>query len=115
MLLVSQCLQIDRRTEILEDDVFDMNPTLSNGFDVVRAANILNQAYFHDADLESALVNLRGRVRPAGLLVVCRLWPDDSNHGTVFRLKRDGRLSHRLASGNGSDVESHVIGLPKSS
>jgi hypothetical protein len=24
MLLVSQCLQIDRRTEILEDDVFDM-------------------------------------------------------------------------------------------
>jgi hypothetical protein len=92
---------------VIEDDIFSERQELTARFHALRAANILNRGYFDDAQLTRALANLRRRLRPGGLLVVCRTHEDGTNHGTAFRLGHNecaavGRV------GDGSEIEDLV-------
>jgi hypothetical protein len=90
--------------ELVEDDIFVARPELRGRFHAVRAANILNEGYFDDAQLCAAVAALRERLRPGGLLVVCRTHEDGSNHGSFFRADREGwTVVERI--GGGSEIE----------
>jgi hypothetical protein len=90
--------------DIVEDDIFVARPELRGRFHVVRAANILNRGYFDDARLRAAVAGLRERLRPGGLLIVCRTLEDGSNHGSFFKADGDGwTVIDRI--GDGSEIE----------
>jgi len=104
------------RMNIAEDDIIT-NTRYDQCFDVLRAANILNRAYFSVANLRRALTNLRNRLRPGGLLIICRTntWRDgvdNENHGTLFRVLEDGRFEIVDRLGSGSELESLALEIP---
>jgi hypothetical protein len=102
--LVSSRIRESTAIELVEDDIFVARPELRARFHAVRAANILNEGYFDDARLRAAVATLRERLRPAGLLIVCRTREDGSNHGSFFRMDGDGwTVVDRI--GDGSEIE----------
>jgi SAM-dependent methyltransferase len=106
--LVSPRLRECAAITVVEDDIFASRIEMAGRFHVLRAANILNLGYFDDDHLRSAVANLRDRLRPDGLLIVCRTHPDGANHGTIFRLT--DRASTAVARiGDGSEIEDLVI------
>jgi hypothetical protein len=90
----------------VEDDVFDADSKVRLGrFDVIRAANILNLAYFPEEEIRAALDNLVGMLNgPGAFLILCRTRGDGSNHGTMFRLNETGALDAVLKVGDGSEL-----------
>jgi hypothetical protein len=107
--LVSAELRSRAEVEIVRDDV-TVTGRFTEEFDVVRAANLVQRAYFDDDTLRSVLVNLRDRLRESGLLVVCRTSEDGINHATVFR--RNGRDLVAEASINGGAEIRDLIPSP---
>jgi len=90
--------------DVVEDDIFMTRPELRGRFHVVRAANILNRGYFDDARLRAAVAGLRERLRPGGILIVCRTLEDGSNHGSFFKADGEGwTVVDRI--GDGSQIE----------
>ena len=69
--LVSRHLVADASIRLVEDDV-SLPGEFGQSFDVCRAANLLNRAYFPDDRLTAMATNLSARLRDGGLLVVCR-------------------------------------------
>ena len=70
---------------IVEHDVLDPKPDWLNSFDLIRAANVLNLAYFSPPQLSIIVGNLVQWLRVGGLLAVCRTNElDGQNHGSVF-------------------------------
>ncbi len=108
--LLSPSLAGTDRIEAVEDDILRDRHFLHR-FDVLRAANILNYCYFDPETLEKMLVNLRERLRPSGLLIVCRTMPEGMNHCSVFRLGVDGRFSLIAELNEGSEITGLVLGL----
>lgn len=87
-----------------EDDLTKPNPPdFVGAFDVIRAANILNLAYFPEVTLRTMIANLKHRLAPNGLLIICRTVKGEGNHGTIFK---ESQPIARI--GNGSEVE-HLI------
>ncbi len=113
--LVSPSLATHGSIEWVEDDVL-RDRRFPQRFHVVRAANLLNRRYFDEPTLERMLANLRERLRPLGLLVVCRTVPAENgerrNHATVFRLEPDGRFRAVGRLNEGSEIADLVLGLP---
>jgi hypothetical protein len=106
--LVTRRLRDHPEVSVLEDDMLVRNSELTGKFDVLRAANILNRQYFDDRQLRAAVANLRDRLRPDGLLIVCRTHADGTNHGTFFRRAGSGFVvAERI--GTGSEVEDLVL------
>jgi hypothetical protein len=101
--LVSPRLRPTDNLEVVEDDV--LGGWRGRRFHVLRAANILNRAYFAPELLTRALANLRARLLPGGLLVVCRTNEAGANHATVFRLQADRTLAVVARLGDGSEIE----------
>ncbi|MGI9106250.1 MAG: hypothetical protein ACR2G4_08390 [Pyrinomonadaceae bacterium] len=112
--LVSPQLQPSPKLEVIEDDILS-NTKLAGSFHVLRAANILNKAYFDDETLVAILVNLRARLRRGGLLIVCRTNDRNANNATIFTLHEAGRFEATARLGEGSEVESLVLNLPSDS
>lgn len=111
--LLSPALAGHDRIEAIEDDIL-LDRRDPQRFHVVRAANILNRCYFDPETLEKMLANLRDRLRPSGLLVVCRTLPEGKNHGSVFELGEDGRFSVVAHLNDGSEIADLVLGLAPS-
>jgi hypothetical protein len=109
--LLSPAVEGAGRIEAIEDDILHDRKFMQR-FHVLRAANILNHCYFDPQSLERMLVNLRERLRPDGLLIVCRTVADGTNHGSVFRLGEDGRFSLVANLNGGSEIADLVLGLP---
>jgi hypothetical protein len=105
--LVSPRLRLPGDMEVVEDDIVD-GDWRGRRFHVLRAANVLNRSYFDEPTLRRALTNLRARLLPGGLLVVCRTDSAGANHGTVFRLRAGGTLTPVARIGRGSEVEEQV-------
>lgn len=113
--LVSPRLQGSASIEIVEDDILtNTDRRLERRFHAIRAANILNRDYFDEASLVRSLRNLRSRLRPAGLLIVCRTHAHGMNHGEVFRLEAGGRFVSMERFGEGSEIAPLVLGLEES-
>lgn len=109
--LVSPSIRGRRRIEVVEDDIL-LNKGYVRRFDVLRAANILNVAYFDEATLVQMLLNLRERLRDSGRLVVCRSDRDNVNHATVFGLDTQRSLKVLARLNGGSEIEPIATSLP---
>jgi len=98
------------RLRAVEDDILQ-NTSYAARFHVLRAANILNLAYFDVPTLERMVRNLRARLLPGGLLIVCRTNEAGVNNATVFRFNRDGRLKPIARLNQGSEIADLVARL----
>jgi chemotaxis methyl-accepting protein methylase len=52
----------------------------------MRAANLLNRAYFSEQTLSQMLSTLKERLMPGGFLIVCRTDLAGTNNAGIFRL-----------------------------
>jgi len=94
--------------QAIEQDVMQPIDLPREAFDLVRAANILNLAYFPPSRIARIVSNLIPLMKEDGLLAISRTnGSDGRNHGTVFR--KDSWARQTLAAvarlGNGSEVE----------
>jgi hypothetical protein len=110
LTLMSPSLNRLPQLQAVEDDIL-LNRDFRRRFHVLRAANILNLAYFDNATLRRMLRNLRARLLPGGLLVVCRTNDAEVNNATVFTLQSDGRFCITARLNEGSEIEDLVVGL----
>lgn len=111
LTLMSPSLNRLPQLQAVEDDIL-LNRQYWRRFHVLRAANILNLAYFDKATLQRMLRNLRARLLPGGLLVVCRTNDAEVNNASVFTLQGDGRFCITARLNEGSEIEDLVLGLP---
>ena len=109
--LMSPSLERLPRLRAVEDDIL-VNTHFKKHFHVLRAANILNFKYFDVPTLERMVRNLRARLLPGGLLIVCRTNEAGANNGTVFNLDDDGRLKATAHLNQGSEITDLVLRLP---
>lgn len=110
LALVSPRLKSHPNLMLIDDDILT-NRAICNSFHVVRAANILNKAYFEDQILHDIILNLRSRLLPQGLLVVCRTEEDGTNNGTIFRENGEGQFDVAARLGHGSEIENDVLAV----
>jgi hypothetical protein len=108
--LTSPRLQRSSKIQVVDDDILN-NKSFATSFHVLRAANILNRDYFDDSTLVKMLSNLRDRLLPQGVLVVCGTNDDGVNHGSVFRLDSARHFEVLTRLNQGSDIEDLVLGL----
>jgi hypothetical protein len=111
LTLLSPALNRLPQLRAVEDDILSTKG-LTRRFHVLRAANILNLAYFDAGTLERMLVNLRERLVPDGLLIVCRTNEAGVNNASVFCLGRDGRFTVTARLNRGSEITDLVLRLP---
>jgi hypothetical protein len=114
LTLMSPSLRRLPQLRAVEDDIL-VNTSYAQRFHVVRAANILNRAYFDVVTLERMLLNLRARLLPGGMLIVCRTNESGVNHATVFALGDDGRFRASARLNEGSEIADLVLQLPPTS
>ena len=109
VLLVSPRLAARADLTIVEDDIL-VPGRFERAFHVVRAANILSRIYFAEPTLLAMGRNLVARLKPGGILVVCRTDEHGFNHGTIFRLGED-RVEVLRRIGGGSECEGMLATL----
>jgi hypothetical protein len=119
--LVSSALSSLPDVQIIEDDILAGTPTET--VDVLRAANILNYGYFSEDKLEQMVRNLRRRLRPGGLMIVCntdynegfdygRMDYGGLNNASLFQLNTDGKFEVQARLNAGSEIEDLVLRSP---
>jgi hypothetical protein len=106
--LVTPRLLTHAALTLVEDDLLAPG-AFERRFHTVRAANVLNRAYFDEQTLRRMAANLIARLTVGGVLVVCRTAPDGVNHGTVFRLIDAHQLDLCARIGDGCDVEALIL------
>jgi hypothetical protein len=94
---------------VIQDDIFEHRSELDGRFHMVRAANILNRGYFGEEQLRAGIASLRERLRPGGLLIVCRTHDDGANHGSIVKATDEGWLVVARI-GDGSEIEDLIAG-----
>jgi hypothetical protein len=109
--LLTKKLVQHRGLRVIEDDLLAANPPEFKGvFHVLRAANILNRAYFSDEVLTQTVKKLKERLKKNGLLIVCRTTDEGFNNATLFRLTANSEFHAVLRLGKGSEIEDLVAG-----
>jgi hypothetical protein len=97
---------------VVEEDLLsaEEHPEYRKAFHVVRAANILNRAYFSPETLIQIANKLKARLTEGGLLIVCRT-DRGVNNASIFELVSESRLRvvHRL--GSGAEIEDLLVGV----
>ena len=107
--LVSPRLLKRPDVEIFEEDLLNLGT--ERKWDVVRAANILNLAYFPTDTLRKMIAGITSSLAKDGVLAVCRTDSTGTNNATVFRLEGAGyEVVGRL--GTGSEVEDLALDRP---
>jgi hypothetical protein len=104
--LVSRKVKQNPSIDLLEDSIFGEGDRRK--YSVIRAANILNRSYFGEVQLADALRKLAGRLKPGGIMMVCRTNFEGQNNATVFRLDEIGDFGIIGRFGNGSEIEEIV-------
>jgi len=109
--LVSPRVSSNRAITLIESDITVCDERLRGRFDLVRAANILNQHYFSRADLERAVTNVRSYLRgPGAWLLILRTNEDGEHHASLMRMDPRGQLGVVGRYGKGSEVEAMFAG-----
>jgi hypothetical protein len=108
--LLTPCLSARADVTICEQDITQTLSHLAGRFDVVRAANILNRAYFSPEVLLRAVKNLTETLKLHGLFVICRTSEEDTtNHATIFKKMGESILAPVWRSGEGSEIEPMLV------
>ena len=112
VMLVNRRLQERTNFRIVEHDICAPMPEMPEKFDVIRAANVLNLAYFSPADMKAIVSRLVEVLKPRGVLVICRTSvADSSNNATIFQKAGDTSCQIRPVQriGSGSELEGWLI------
>lgn len=104
LALVSPRFNSSEQVTFIDDDILT-NDSIGPRFHAVRAANVLNRAYFSDEALTQMLKTLRRRLLPGGLFIACRTHSNNENHGTVFRHGPAGQYDILARINSGSEIE----------
>ncbi len=89
--LLNPAVEEKFRAELLPFDVFA--GTLSRKADIIKCANVLNEAYFFLEDIKRALANLANNLKDDGRLFVCQNNKKYKDGEAYFILrKKNGRL-----------------------
>lgn len=88
-----------------EYDVFQAWP--GPAVDIAKVANVLNQDYFSDDEIRSALVNVKGAIREGGRLFVTENRDDDRERASVFVKDDRGFVLEQMIMG-GAEISSIV-------
>jgi hypothetical protein len=106
--LVTRHLRQDGPVNVFEYDLQDVD-LLDRNYTMIRAANILNLAYFDRSFIQSCIQKLSGKLEEDGYLCVVRTHADGINHGSLFQ-KTAGRFHTVGRVGEGSEIEDIVVG-----
>lgn len=107
--LISNKISDAKNLDIIEDNIQNDNPEHHSKYDVIRAANILNKQFFTDEVLIKMITNLRKKLKPGGILVICRTLADKKNHATIFKLTDEHNFQAIETLGQGSEITSLVV------
>ncbi len=107
--LISNKVRNIKNLILIEDDILNDNPDHHSKFDVIRAANILNKRFFDDEALRKMIANLRKKLKPGGILIVCRTLADEKNHATIFKLTDENYFQAIETLGQGSEITNLVV------
>lgn len=104
--LVSPLLRECDGVVLRDDNIFQPNPPdLIGCADVIRAANLIQHAYFSETEIRRAARNLRERCRGEGsLIIVCRNLRGRLE-GSILRMVNTGEFVVEARLGGGSEVE----------
>jgi hypothetical protein len=108
--LINPVVATEPAISVLEWDVLCHNPGLSERFDVARASNVLNYAYFSREQIEKAVSHLHMYLRPNGLLLISRSLSSgktEVDNGSIWR-KDEDRFIHLRSVGSGAEVREQV-------
>jgi len=104
--LLSRRFSQNNYLRMIEDDLSQANrPEFLRSFHVIRAANILNSAYFSADVLAKMITNAKERLKENGLLLVCRTEQTGINNATLFRSTSGGGLQRIARFNHGSEIE----------
>ncbi len=101
--LVSRRVRQNPAIDVFELDLHDVDK-LSGSYDMIRAANILNNAYFPKDVLELFVRKILRRLLPNGYLVVVRTHDNGENHGSIYQFS-EGKLRVCERVGEGSEID----------
>jgi hypothetical protein len=107
--LVSRRLRQRPEIELVRDDV-TVPGRFESSFDVIRAANLVQPAYFNEQTMRAIVINLRDRLREGGLLLLCRTDGEGTNRATIFR-RRGEHFAVEVSINGGSEVKDLVLAL----
>ena len=89
-------------------DVLTGEGTVEGDFDVVRAANILNRAYFDDSRLRAAIGVIFRRMRDGGVLLIGRTDTDGTTAASCFT-KGPESFESRADLNGGAEIKDLVL------
>jgi len=90
---------------VRDDALAEPARELRGKFDVIRVANLMNRAYFDEAQLRRIAALLPARLTgPGAVLAICRTQEDGRNHGSIFAYLGEGRWQVIAELGKGSEV-----------
>ena len=98
-----------RNIELVENDIFVPTPSFFGRFDLIRAANILNNGYFPADQLAVAISNVRSYCRGPGALVLVLRTDGAKHNGSLFELGTDGKFGLKGRVGSGSEIEPLIL------
>jgi chemotaxis methyl-accepting protein methylase len=110
-LLSRKLTQLESLRVVEEDLIAPEHPDFKAAFHVVRAANVLNHAYFSDQTLVQIIKKLNQRLKPNCILILCRTDKAGVNHATIFESMADATLRVIFRLGGGSEIEQLVSGI----
>jgi hypothetical protein len=105
--LVLSELADEQNVTLLDDDILvATSPSLMGSADVVRLANVLQFAYFDEAEIRIAVKHIRERCRGEGsIVIVCHNRPEGIC-GSIFRMNSNRHFVVEARLGRGSEIES---------
>ena len=101
--LVSNRLKSSPDVRIFEYDLSRVDE-LPGEYEMIRAANILNLAYFDDAFLSKSIAKIKRKLAENGYFCVVRTNSAGKNNGTIYQLS-NGALKPVLQIGDGSEID----------
>lgn len=105
--LLCRAIRENSHITVIEADVFSGD--IHGEFGLVRAANLLNLAYFPEEKLRLAIENIKKILAAGGLLLIARTEMDNTTNGTLFHLKEDGGFRIVERFGSGSELEALIL------
>lgn len=101
--LLCRAIAEDPNITVIEADVFAGN--FSGEYDLIRAANLLNLAYFSEDKIRIALTSIKAVLKPGGLFLAARTDENNVTGATLFRLNEVANFEVDDRFGAGSELE----------
>jgi SAM-dependent methyltransferase len=101
-----------RPIQLVQSDIFELEPAFERQFDFVRAANLLNLGYFAPERIRQAIAHIRLYCRGAGALLLVVKTVGTRHDGSLFEMLPSGQFVVLARIGGGSEIEGLVVEAP---